>query len=148
MKTIGWIIIVIISVIVASITGVAIYVYNNQDRVIENIKFKFGISGISFTSLLNPVVNVKTTIENKNPFFVIFNDLFVKLFYNGELIAQSESVDKRNHFLPINGTTSFDHKMVINSNILKIKQPIKIDYEIDVRIFGFKIKTIKSFFTI
>lgn len=148
MKTFGWIIIVVVSVIIASISGVAFYVYKNQDEIIENIKFKFAVSSINFTSLLNPIVNIKTTIENNNPFFVIFSNLFVKLFYNGELIAQSETIDKRNHFLPIHGTTSFDHNMIINANIIKVKQPIKIDYEIDVRIFGFKINTIKDSFTL
>lgn len=148
MKIVGWVIVAIIASVVSYITGIAIYVKRNEQRVIDDITFEFEIVGINFAQLFNPIVNVKTIIENKNPFPIVFSDLYVKLFYNGELIAKSEKIDKSWHFVPIKGKTDFEHEMRIMPSIVKIKQPITIDYEIDVRIFGFKIDTIKDSYTL
>lgn len=148
MKIIGYILIAIISAIVLSITGIAIYVKRNEQRVIDDITFNFEIVGINFAQLFNPLINVKTIIENQNPFPIVFSDLYVKLFYNGELIARSEQIDKSWHIVPIRNKTEFNHEMRVFAAITKVKQPITIDYEIDVRIFGFKINTIKDSYTL
>lgn len=148
MKTLQTIILIVVVAIVVSASAFAIYVAKNKQRIIDNVTFRFNIAGINFSSLLNPIINIKTTITNKNNFFIIFSKLYVELFYNGDLIAQSNGVDNKTHFIPINGTTSFDTEMKLNANILKIKQPIKIDYKIDVYLFGFKIDTITDSFTI
>lgn len=82
MKVVGWIIVGIIAVVVSYITGIAIYVKRNEQRVVDDITFSFGVSGINFASLLNPLINVTTTIENKNPFPIIFSNHAKKLKTN------------------------------------------------------------------
>lgn len=151
MKIFSIIFSIIAIAIVATFGWIAIYFASNKQRVIDNIKFIFKIENIfwpPFASILSANVNIQTRIENRNPIFIIFSHLYVRLFYNNELIAQSKDVDIATRFIPVNGELTFNHEMVVNVNIFKIKQPIKIDYEIDVHVFGFKIETIKSSYTV
>lgn len=151
MKTLGYLLVTIATIIIVAILATAGYVYTNQDKVLSKINFKFGLRDIN---LSQSEVTIKTTIDNKNYFFIIFSDLYVKLFYNGSQIAHSKEIDTSTHLIPINGTTSFDEDVIIDKGISQLipafalGQPINIDYEIDVKIFGFKVNTIKDSFTI
>lgn len=152
MKIVGWIIVIVISAIVATLAYIGIYFTKNKQQVIDNIKYKFDIGKINFSQIisLQPKANVdiEITIENKNPIFIIFSDLNARLFQNGLLIAKSKKTNTKSYIVPINGEKTFVDTFEVNLNILKLDLQSPIDYEIDVRIFGIKIETIKSSFTI
>lgn len=152
MKIVGWIIAIVVSSIVITFGYIGIYFARNKQRVIDNIKYSFDIEKIKlqpFTSIVPKIdVDIETTIENKNPIFIIFSDLHARLFQNGKLFANSKQINKRAYLVPINGTKTFTDTFTVNLNVLQVNVTQPIDYEIDVRIFGIKIETIKFSFTI
>lgn len=149
MKIIGWIIAIVVSAIVATLAYIGIYFTANKQKVIDNIKFSFKIGQIQFAQVQPKIdVDIETTIENKNPIFIIFSDLYVRLSQNGKQFANSKQINKNAYLIPINGTKTFTDTFEVNLNVIGVNMKSAIDYEVDVRIFGIKIETIKSSFTI
>lgn len=151
MKTI----LIIIAVVV--ILGL-LYLYSKLS--VQKISFKFDIGKIdlSIISLSNPVININvlTTIDNKNNFEISFSDLFVRLLYNDNLVAKSKNIDINKYKVPAKSSFSFNQELelYINSSTIGLikslvsRQPVKIDYEVDVKIFNIKVPTIKDYFNL
>lgn len=142
---------IIIVILIVAIVAIAIYINKNIDEIVSRIKFTFKLRAIN---LSQSTTTIETTIENNNNLFFIFNNLYVKLFYNNQQIANSASIDKSIHFVPLNGKTTFSENINVDANALQLipvfatNQNVTINYEIDVNIFFVKINTIRGSFTI
>jgi len=143
--------------IIIAVVIVAIYIYVLVS--ISKIYFKFDLAGISLGEITDQSkVNLKINsyIENLNKFRITFSDLFVQLYYKNELIASSIKKDINKYTIPLKGTLSFkeDLQLFVNNTTVKLitdiatKQPVSIDYIVNVKIFGIKIPPIKDNFPV
>lgn len=92
-------------------------------------------------------------IKNENGFSIPFSKVKAKLFYEGQLIA--ETTDNASHLVPANGALALSNPVKIRLNDaggrlviekLQGKTPV-IDYEINANVYGVGLPTIKKNFT-
>lgn len=144
---------IIVIILIAALVGIGFYLKD----AFEKLKFKFDLSGINLSQLKSGTINVKAgvTIENKNKFNITFSRLFVRLFYNNQLIAQSKEAREEKIVVPKNSEIKFieDIEVYVNSATIDLvknsiaKESVEIKYEIDLIVFGIRIPTIKNSFT-
>lgn len=92
-------------------------------------------------------------IKNENNFSIPFSKVRAKLFYEGQLIA--ETTDNASHLVPANGVLPLSNLVKIRLNDaggrividkLQGKTPV-IDYVIDANVYGIPLPSIKNNFT-
>ena len=103
------------------------------------------LANIAFTGLQKEVTaDIAMDVVNQNNFSIPFSSLRVKLFYNGEAIAETSDLLAQKKSVPANGTLSVsDTIKIILSDvgaqlaIDKIKNgKAMLEYKIMVKIFG------------
>lgn len=119
--------------------------------------------GITLTDLANIAllsqtktitVGLSMDINNQNNFSIPFSSMNVKLFYDNTLIAQTSDTLLNSQQVPANGTLKIsDQVNVILNNagaallIEKIKgRAVTIIYEINMKVFGIPLPSIKQNF--
>lgn len=122
--------------------------------VVSNIKFKpfdkSDIVGIKISDLVQGkklTISINSYIENQNNFKINFSDLYIQIFHNNELIANSTTLDTKKHTLPANGNVTLPESIDIYGNQTTINivkdialyKPVKVNYKLDVKVFGIKI---------
>lgn len=156
MKTIFWVIIIV---------ALTIFVYISLNLASSRIGFNFSLSKIDF-STLNLVdfksdnahigIKVNTLVTNLNPFSINFSFLEVWICHNNILIAQSSKVLEGKIGIAGNSITNFilPLNLYVNAEsikvaaLLKLKQPVKIDYTIKLKLFGIPVPKYSNSYTV
>ena len=103
------------------------------------------LANIAFTGLQKEVTaDIAMDVVNQNNFSIPFSSLRVKLFYNGETIAETSDLLAQKKSVPANGTLSVSDmiKLILSGATAQmIEDKIKngkatLEYKIMVKIFG------------
>lgn len=147
MRTIVWIIVIV---------EIVVFIYILLNLIASRIAFNFSLNQVDFSSFnltdfksnnAHIQLKVNTLVTNLNPFNINFSFLEVFICHNNILIAQSSKVLEGKISIPGNSITNFvlPLNLYVNAEsikvaaLLKLKQRVKIDYTIKLKLFGIPI---------
>lgn len=129
--------------------------------IVSNIKIKPDLKamdlGGSVQSFLQGDAMLKTDVgievDNNNRFSIPISNLYIKIYHNGTLIAETDGIDKSIILIPAKGEKEFTHPLnviLVPSFFDAIKEitedkPLILDYKIKGQLFKIPVKFENSF---
>lgn len=151
-----------IIVLVAAIVAIYIYIRVSISRLFFKWPTLIDVIG-NIKSIQGGTIEVSlpVVIENLNSFDIKFTDLYFELKYKDNLIASSKQRDTTEYTIPAKSVTGNGYKEIKEDTIIHIdgntislagkiisKQTVRIDYSVDLKVFGIKIPTISDYFSL
>ena len=130
---------------------IALIIYIVLKRIVGNIKIKPDLKAIdlseSVQSILEGDAKLKTdvgiTVDNNNNFPILISNLYIKIYHNNTLIAETDGIDKSVITIPQKDEEEFTHPLNVIpvqsffDAIKEVKEdkPLILSYKIKGRLF-------------